>query len=359
MNNRCPICGGVSTLHHHLKNSPVLQNIFFGSEIDALNCNKVNVYFYFCNTCIFLFNPDFKEMEVTYNIDYNNDQLASEIYRKYISNISNELVSKCNLNSTSKILEIGCGNGFFLKKIMEATSSAYIVGFDPAYNDQHGLSDVIKKDYFKKDGYKYDVVILRHCFDSFVNNKTLMKDIGDSLTESGRVYIEATSLDCIIGTGNFSMLFHEYHSYYSILAISIALKKFNLVVEQAFPLLDGNYIGVVAKKYSCAEFDLNSLNLILKNYKKVVIWGISGRAVSLLSQLSLNVDTVQYGVDINKKKQGQYIPVTGQKIISPNDAIKFEPDLVIVSNKYYAKEIMSLFSNDKEFVTFDGKFLRR
>ena len=89
-------------------------------------------------------------------------------------------------------------------------------------------------------------------------------------------------------------------------------------------------------------------------YSKVVIWGISGRAITLLNHCSWDEKQVQFGIDIDKDKQGKYIPVTGQLIISPEQATSFEPDLVIIANANYLEEIRSDFHFKSKFLTMDG-----
>jgi hypothetical protein len=63
---------------------------------------------------------------------------------------------------------------------------------------------------------------------------------------------------------------------------------------------------------------------------------------------------VQFGVDIAKDKQGKFIPVTGQLIISPEQAISFGADLIIVANANYLDEIKGTLSYKGKFLTLDG-----
>lgn len=49
-------------------------------------------------------------------------------------------------------------------------------------------------------------------------------------------------------------------------------------------------------------------------------------------------------MDINPKRQGKYIPGTGQKIISPKDLIELKPENIIISNAIYRDEIRQMLS---------------
>ena len=86
----------------------------------------------------------------------------------------------------------------------------------------------------------------------------------------------------------------------------------------------------------------------------MVIWGISGRAISFLTHNALDKSHIQFGIDIDKNKQGKYIPVTGQLIISPQQAAEFEPDLIIIANTNYLEEIKTTHNLKAKFLTLDG-----
>ena len=48
---------------------------------------------------------------------------------------------------------------------------------------------------------------------------------------------------------------------------------------------------------------------------------------------------VDWVVDINPRKQGHFIPLMGQKIVSPDRLLQNPPDLVIVMNPEYEQEV--------------------
>jgi hypothetical protein len=48
---------------------------------------------------------------------------------------------------------------------------------------------------------------------------------------------------------------------------------------------------------------------------------------------------IEYAVDINPREQGNYIPGTGQQIVSPNFLKKHRPHVIIVMNPIYKHEI--------------------
>ena len=81
--------------------------------------------------------------------------------------------------------------------------------------------------------------------------------------------------------------------------------------------------------------------------KKAVIWGSGSKCVSFLTTLSIN-DQIEYVIDINPFRQGRFIPGAGKQIMSPNFLKKYDPDITLVMNPIYLKEI-------KEFLELNIK----
>ena len=77
----------------------------------------------------------------------------------------------------------------------------------------------------------------------------------------------------------------------------------------------------------------------------------------MLSHMGWDGRVVAFGVDIDPEKQGLFLPVTGQRVLSPAEAVAFVPDLVIVANELYAAEIRQQFSGDVRLVSLQGRFI--
>ena len=53
-------------------------------------------------------------------------------------------------------------------------------------------------------------------------------------------------------------------------------------------------------------------------------------------------DQIEYVVDINPRKHGMYVAGTGQKIVPPDYLCDYLPDVVVIMNPVYEKEIGQL-----------------
>lgn len=357
--NVCPNCDYQKTEpFFYLKNSPILQNILLATESEAKGVKTVDVDFEYCPNCHFVFNPAFDDASVNYTEVYDNNQMQSSKYKNYVDGLSDRLVVDCCLNSESKILEVGCGNGYFLSQLRQKSGSEFVRGYDPTYNGQNQMSEFIYKSYFyPKPEEKFDLIILRHALEGMLSYDEVLTGIVASMHGNTKLYLEIMNLDYIIKQKDLSLMYYECARYFSLRSLQYLLGKYNLEMQQVYSLFNDNYLGVFASKRpdvkNLAEVQ-TKLREIVSNYEKIVIWGIAGRAISTLANMGWDKQVIQFAVDIDSNKQGKYVPVTGQLIISPEEAVKFQPELVIVANANYLAEIKQNFDDKTQFLTLDG-----
>ena len=237
---KCPICLSNKTKEFfYLKNSPLLQNVLFDTEYEAKAIERVDVNFIYCSSCHFVFNPQFQESKIDYTEKYNNNQMTSKKYRQYIDELTDKVVHECKLNSKSRILEIGCGNGYFLFQLHKKLNNKNIAGYDPAYNDQYGMSGFINKSYFKATREaSFDVIILRHVLEGLLNFDEVFGSITSAMNRDTQLFIETPNLDYIIANQDISLMYHEVARYYSVRAIQRLLSKWDLNIQQVFRLFN-------------------------------------------------------------------------------------------------------------------------
>ena len=71
---------------------------------------------------------------------------------------------------------------------------------------------------------------------------------------------------------------------------------------------------------------------------RTVIWGGGAKTVSFLNMVSMS-GVISHVVDINPNKQGLYIPGSGQEIIAPDFLMSYQPDVVVLMNPIYRREV--------------------
>jgi SAM-dependent methyltransferase len=358
----CPLCSRATVESiFELRNSPLLQNKLLRTGQEALSAARVTARYLYCAVCHFAFNPDFDPSAVDYTAYYNG-QVESASYRSYVDGIASDLAAQCGLGPQSTILEIGCGSGYFLSRLRKVTGATDVVGFDPAYKGEYGLLDNVRPRLLVPGelARAFDLVVLRHSLEGLLEAAPLAELLGGATSATSRLYIEVTDLDHLLTERNPSLLFNEYYRYFSARAADIFLRQIGFRLQEMRSLFGGTYMGITACR---APTTINlrdayrALELIVRQHRKVLIWGTSGRCISMLSHMGWDTRVVAFGVDIDPEKQGLFLPVTAQRVLSPADAVAFGPDLVIVANELYAPEIRQQFSGDVRLVSLQGRFL--
>lgn len=355
----CPLCSDArAEALFDLRDAPILQNKLLPTIEEALAAARLDTTFHYCARCNFAFNLAFDRSSLSYG-NYYNKQSESSTYRQYIEDLTHKLAIDCELGADSTILEIGCGNGYFLSRLQAATGSSNVYGYDPSYRGEFGMDAHVRRRFFDSPdgGADANFLVLRHCLEGLLQADAVMGLLRDA-GGATRIYLEITDLDYILTERNPALLFNEYYRYFSARAMDIFLRQVGFRIHRVYSLFGGSNLGITAVR-APQTTDLGGayreLESIVRHHHRVVIWGISGRAISLLCQMSWDGRTVAHGVDIDPARQGMYIPVTGQRILSPAEAKAFDPDLVIVANEIYAPEIRAALGVGVRLVTLKGQ----
>ena len=146
------------------------------------------------------------------------------------------------------ILEIGCGDGYFLELLLK--SGFNINGMDPTYT---GNNKKIKKEYYNKNySSKYNVFILRHVLEHIQDPYNFLLELKKIDNNDSLIYIEVPSLEYINENCTFFDFYYEHVNYFR--EVDFINMFDNILVMDRF--FDKQYIYIIA--------ELNSLKLPVK-----------------------------------------------------------------------------------------------
>lgn len=339
----CKVCqSGRTHKYFELRNSPGLQNVLYSSAEAAGNATAVSAEFWICERCLALFNPQFLECE--YSTEYNNDQSHSAAYRAHLADVASLL--RKYLTAGNRIVEIGCGNGLMLKLLFESGLHG-VVGYDPAH--AKGLP-FVRSEYWRPTGGLCDALILRHTLEAVAGFRELLTNAVAELRPEGILYLELTNARFIVERAATVTLYHEYPQYFSETAAALLLDELGLYIHDIQHFGAGEILGIVARR-KLPRMPRSPRLDKLSAFQNVCIWGVSGRTIHFLTNYGIGTSSIRYGVDIDPKKQGRYIPRTGQRIITPQECIASRPDAVVVLNERYVSEVAQLFPYEVSILT--------
>ena len=371
----CPSCGSAKiSVFYELKCVPVQSVLLVPTLEMAINYPKGDIALGFCENCGFISNTAFDPSLLKYSSGYESTQAFSPTFNAFAHSLASRLIERHNLHNKT-VLEIGCGNGEFLSLLCDLGGNQGI-GFDPAYESERSPSKEkerlkIIKDFYsgKYADYHADFICCRMTLEHIQFTADFVSMVRRSVGDRAEtiIFFQIPGVTRILKDCAFEDIYYEHCSYFSPGSLARLFRKCGFAVLRLETDYDGQYLMIEAKPTNhkplpCLpqEDDLETLRNYVTTFNKryqeklfpwqkrieeirkkggrAVIWGSGSKGVSFLTALRVR-DEIQYVVDINPYRQGSYMPVTGQEIVSPDDLAKYKPDVVIVMNAMYVKEI--------------------
>jgi len=367
--NHCPICDSSRVSSFLQRQSvPVHQNLVVYESSDAKNVNRGQLNMVLCLQCGFVWNNSFDESLLVYGDGYDNNQACSPHFENYLNELVQKLVEDKGIKN-SHIVEVGCGQGYFLDKLVHYPNSGNKgTGFDPTCrtNDYKNLRFV--KSYYDKNasGVHADIVLCRHVIEHVPNPLYLLRSVAEALSQSpdARVFFETPCVEWILKNQVIWDFFYEHCSLFSKESIRYAFEKSGFVVDSVCHVFEGQYLWLearlsrqvghirdstdtsslvqMASDYTCKEGSLiQEWTEMLKQHSldgKVCVWGAGAKGVTFVNLVDPHGQLLDCVVDINPNKQGAFVPGTGHRIVGPDKLPQRNVKYAVLMNPNYRAE---------------------
>lgn len=367
---RCPACvKGPMDVFYRVHGVPVHSVLLMRSREQAQSYPKGDIALGFCLICGFIANTAFDPSVHEYSRDYEETQGCSDTFQSFSSDLAGLLVNRYDLRDR-KIVEIGCGKGEFLALLCELGGSSGI-GFDPAYvpgresrgraRDITFVNDFYSEKYAELEADFYCCkMTLEHISRPLEFVSMLRGAIGKRTDPV--LFFQVPDAERILAGGAFWDIYYEHCSYFTEASLA------RLFLRAGFEVLDlrkgfgGQYLLIEARPSDervAVEEGGDFASLVYRFAERarakiaewrrridelaasggIVIWGAGSKGVAFLTTLGIEVDQIEFAVDINPHKQGSFLPGTGQQIVAPEFLGDYRPRTVIVMNPIYQREI--------------------
>ena len=362
------------SIFYAIQDVPIHSVLLLPSQDTALNFPTGDITLAFCESCGFITNLAYNPAIQEYSIGYEATQAYSPTFNAFANRLANRLVEDYDLHDKD-IIEIGCGQGEFLTQLCDLGGNRG-VGFDPAYHqnkdefDSNNQINYISDFYSEKyTGYQADFICCKMTLEHIHPPIDLVRTVRRSLGAHSdtTVFFQVPDIKRILEEFAFWDIYYEHCSYFSLGTLARLFRRSGFDVVNIAREYENQYLmiearageGMIGKIFE-AEDDLTLLKQAVSHFaasvpnqierlrqnlhdftaagKKVVIWGAGSKGVSLLTTLNIR-SQIKYAVDINPNKYGTYMAGTGQEIVSPEFLIQYQPDMVVVMNPIYTKEI--------------------
>ena len=381
--------------------SPLVNSLIDKKDLDKTE-DTYPLVVYQCQTCFLvqIVNPiDSHRIYQDQDYLYFSSDMPGlfEYFRTFAFEVHNRFVKNGDL-----VVEIGSNDGIWLKNFKDWTP---VVGVEPATNvalraTKRGIPTIneffterLAKQIVNEYG-QAKVIMGANCIAHIADLDDIMRGVKTLLKDDGVFIIECNYWGGMVDNGNYSLVYHDHFSYFSIGVWQTFLKAYGMDVFDAevTPAQGGSLRMYICNYYkvdemACYNYEPRLLDLVKKEketklnsyktclkYKTTCVakaatlrhliqqfkaegksiagYGAAAKGFSLL-QLAGITNELDYFVDDSPAKQGKYTPVHHIPVISREDASNKLPDYFFITAPNYAGIIMKKERN----AGFKGNFI--
>ena len=262
-----------------------------------------------------------------------------------------------------RFIEVGCGQGEFLKVLSEFPVEAYGIEHDPKLVEaaraqglkvSQGFTET--EDTVFPDGL-YDVFLSFNFLEHQPAPNTMLQAIYRNLGDDAMGLITVPSFEYIMDHDSYYELIRDHIAYYTFDTLLPLLERNGFQVLEC-EVVNRDTLSVIVKKrpqmetenlldaYVGLRREMESYTKYLKAWnKKAALWGASHQGFTLAATTPLG-KYASYIIDSAPFKQGKYAPASHLPIVGP-DHFKEQPvDAIIITAPGYTDEIASIIRRD-------------
>jgi len=353
--SRCRLCGSEAFFDQQLKLKPTaLANELYLTHSEALQADEFALTLVMCAMCKHIQLSEAVTSKRLFD-SYVYTSSTSSSFRTHFNELA-ETIGEL-LNPSASILEVGSNDGYLLSVLQG--KGFRCLGLEPSsilveHSRQLGID--VHQGYL--DGKNVSEIIDSHGhFDCIVGNNVFahipdlalaIRQVEVLLKDGGLFVIEVAHAVEILRKGIFDTIYHEHHSYHTLLALRPFLESlgFGLIAVEGVPTHGGS-LRIVARKDSTSnteevsriekmeqelgfdepevfqameeriEKSQSDFLRALEEAGDSVIFGYAAPAkvVTFLYQVCENPEKIQFIIDDNLMKQGKFLPGLGVPVV--------------------------------------------
>ena len=292
-------------------------------------------------------------------VDYYRDVIRAGGFSKTMVELRRyqykHLIDSYHLEG-KKFIEVGCGQGEFLKVLSEFPVEVHGIEHDPHLVElarAQGL-DVTEGFTETEDtrfaGGLYDVFLSFNFLEHQPDPSTMLQAIYRNLEDDAMGLITVPSFEYIMDHNSYYELIRDHLAYYTFETLTPLLERNGFLVEEC-EVINRDTLSVIVKKrpqmdtenllecYVNLKREMESYMKYLDAWdKKVAIWGASHQGFTLAATTKLG-ERARYIIDSAPFKQGKFAPASHLPIVGPDHFHEHPVDAIIITAPGYTDEI--------------------
>lgn len=366
LDGRCPVCShSVAVPFFEGGDQPLAILAWPESSQEAKGLRRYPLNYVMCPQCTHVWNRSFSPETLPYEKQPNLMFNDGDIWQGHLSVIREEVIAELPPNPT--VIEIGCGEGHFIKGIAQALDGGgRFIGFDPLSSLSSTVDLEFYGEYFSPElhvpKFEPDLLIMRHVLEHLTDQASLMEKLAWSATQLSKpvfFFAETPCIDKALATHRLVDFYQEHPSQFTTSSFAALMRRGGDSLT-----LDHGYDGEVV--YALIELGVSEvtqqnakvgsdffhraensrlkirehMERLIADGQTVAIWGGTGKAAAFMHYFDVDAKNFPLVVDSDPKKVGTYVPKTGQ-LIQYRDALKtVNVDVIIIPTRWRAKDIL-------------------
>jgi hypothetical protein len=365
--SQCPVC------HYSLAASffcggeqPLATLGWAKSSEEALEMPRHPLDYVQCPRCTHVFNRSFSYDVIPYTNKPNRMYNNGLIWQGHLAETRNVSVSKLPQNPT--VIDIGCGDGHFVRGISELFSGkGRFIGFDPNASGESGMGVEFHSRFFQPlqdiQQFEPDLLVMRHVLEHLTDPSAFIDNLAlgaSRLAKPVYLFAEMPCIDRVFATRRLVDFFYEHPSHFTTQSFDILMKQGgNLLVlnhgyngEVIYGLVElglpNAYKDNIQKAVAFYQLAIASqkeiqaeLTQLASNGKRIAIWGGTGKGAAFIHFFDADSTKVPVVVDSDMSKVGSFVPKMGQAIQYRDILKKQKIDILIIPSQWRSQDIIA------------------
>ncbi len=380
--------------------SPLCQKHVKPEELNEME-RFYPLHAYVCNECWLVQLEEFASPKEIFSNEYAYFSSYSESWLAHCRRYADEMIRRFGFNSQNLVAELASNDGYLLQWFHQ--KGIPVLGVEPTEN----TARVAMEKGVRTEILFFGVEAARKLVEQYgkadllLGNNVLahVPDINDfvggmklMLAEKGVITMEFPHLMQLIANNQFDTIYHEHFSYLSFLAVNRifahhgitpfdveelpthggSIRIYGRHTEDQSREISRRVIDMLNREKEAgmdtlayyAEFEervketkrklVEFLIQAKRAGKTVVGYGAPGKGNTLLNYCGIRTDFLDYTVDRNPHKQGNYLPGSRIPIYAPDKIKSTRPDYVLILPWNLKEEIMRQMAFINEW---GGKFV--